>query len=93
MAFIMRNRLTHANLKTNPYASYLFKEDGPGYQGVRLLLRKVKEDADKELIRRMTRRHLSPEEDAARGPKFIVYFEIQQVLPLVGDGAPHVTVS
>jgi hypothetical protein len=32
----------------------------------------------------MTRRHLSPEEDAARGPKFLVYFKVEQVLTLIG---------
>ena len=30
LAFIMRDRLTHSNLQTNPYAAYLFLEQGPG---------------------------------------------------------------
>ncbi|WP_291316787.1 pyridoxamine 5'-phosphate oxidase family protein, partial [Desulfuromonas sp.] len=33
LAFIMRDRLTHKNLTENPYAAYLFVEDGPGYRG------------------------------------------------------------
>ncbi|MGB5219340.1 MAG: pyridoxamine 5'-phosphate oxidase family protein [Smithella sp.] len=32
LAFIAADRLTHANLKTNPSAVYLFKEDG-SYEG------------------------------------------------------------
>ena len=28
MAFIMRDRLSHYNLQSNPHASYLYKEDG-----------------------------------------------------------------
>lgn len=31
IAFIMRERLTHANLRTNPHAIYIFIESGPGY--------------------------------------------------------------
>lgn len=89
IAFIMRDRLTHSNLEENPYAAYLFMEKGGGYKGVRLFLKKVKEDTDAELIEKMTRRYLSPEEDAAKGPKFIVYFEIEKTLDLIGSGSPN----
>ena len=88
IAFIMRDRLTHYNLTENPYAVYLFIENGPGYRGVRLFLRKVREDTDPELIRQLTRRCLSPEEDAAKGPKFLVYFEVTEKLALIGSGSP-----
>ncbi|HKL49175.1 MAG TPA: pyridoxamine 5'-phosphate oxidase family protein [Desulfuromonadales bacterium] len=88
LAFIMRDRLTHSNLKENPYAAYLFMEKGGGYKGVRMFLKKVKEDTDSELIEKMTRRCLSPEEDAAKGPKFAVYFEIEKTLDLIGSGSP-----
>ena len=40
LAFIMRDRLTHHNLQTNPHAAYLFVEEGPGYKGKRLHLKK-----------------------------------------------------
>lgn len=91
LAFIMRDRLTHHNLQGNPYAAYLFIEQGGGYKGIRLYLKKVKEDTDAELIREMTRRWLSPEEDAAAGPKFLVYFEIEKALDLIGSGSPDIT--
>lgn len=86
LAFIMRDRLTHKNLQSNPFAIYLFMEAGGGYKGVRLFLKKIKEDTNKKLIQSMTRRHLPPDEDKARGPKFIVYFEVTKILPLVGTG-------
>lgn len=88
LAFIMRDRLSHQNLTGNPYAVYLFIEQGPGYRGVRLFLKKVREDTDAELIQAMTRRSLSPEEDRAKGPKFLVYFEINKALDLIGGGRP-----
>lgn len=90
LAFIMRDRLTHHNVQENPYAAYLFIEQGNGYKGVRLFLRKAREDTDPELIRKMTRRWLSPEEDAAKGPKFLVYFQVEKVLDLIGSGSPDI---
>ncbi len=42
IAFIMRERITHANLQTNPHATYLFIQSGPGYSGKRLYLTKLR---------------------------------------------------
>jgi len=92
IAFIMRERLTHDNLQSNPYAAFLFIENGPGHRGLRLFLKKVKEDSDSELISKMTRRHLSPEEDKELGPKFLVYFKVQKLLQLIGSGESHIIV-
>ncbi len=90
VAFIMRDRLTHKNLQSNPYATYLFMENGGFYKGTRLFLKKTKEDTNSKLIESMSRRRLPPDEDKARGPKFIVYFEITKTLPLVGTGKEHI---
>ena len=90
IAFIMRDRLTHHNLEGNPYAVYLFIEEGRGYQGLRLYLKKVKEDTNAELIQVLTRRCLNPEEDEAKGPKFLVYFEIEKTLNLIGSDSPGI---
>ena len=91
LAFIMRDHLTHHNIGSNPYAAYLFIEDGPHYKGIRLFLKKVREDTDPELIAKMTRRHLTPEQDKAKGPKFLVYFSLEKILPLVGNYDPEIT--
>ena len=91
VAFIMRERLTHENLTSNPYAAYLFLEDTPGHRGIRLFLKRIREDDNPELIARMSRRHLKPEVDAQKGPKHLVYFTIEKVLPLIGSGEPPVT--
>ena len=84
LAFIMRDRLTHAYLQENDRAAYAFIEDTGGYKGLRLFMKKIREDSDQELVARMTRRNLSPAEDAEKGPKFIVYFQVEKVLSLVG---------
>lgn len=91
IAFIMRDRLTHKNLQSNPFAIYLFMENDRFYKGTRLFLKKIKETTDHKLLESMSKRHLPPDEDKARGPKFIVYFEITKTLPLVGTGKEHIT--
>ena len=93
IAFIMRDRLTHKNITANPYAVYLFIENAGGYKGVRLFLKKVREDDDAELIKQMTRRCLTAEEDAAKGPKFLVYFEVEKILNLIGGDSPDISLG
>lgn len=93
LAFIMRDRLTHHNLQENPYAAYLFLEAGRGYKGLRLFLKKIREDQDSELIEKLTRRCLTPEEDEAKGPKFLVYFKIEKALNLIGSESPELSLS
>ena len=85
LAFIMKDRLSHTNLMTNPYASYLFVEEGRGYKGKRLYLRKVAEEKETERLYRLRRRITPPEGDPDNDPRFLVFFELERVRPLVGD--------
>ena len=91
LVFIMRDRLTHHNIGSNPHAVYLFIEEGPHYKGIRLFLKKVREDTNPELIAKMTRRQLTPEQDKAKGPKFLVYFTLEKILPLIGNNETEIT--
>ncbi|HEX7504860.1 MAG TPA: pyridoxamine 5'-phosphate oxidase family protein [Syntrophales bacterium] len=86
VAFIMADRLTHHNVKQNPRAAYLFREAGEKYAGKRLYLRRVKEIQDTKLVSEMRRKNY-PEIVGKYGDenKFVVYFKIDKVLPLVGD--------
>ena len=84
LAFIMRERLSLKNLQSNPYATFLFMEQAAHLNGIRLFIKKTGEDTNDELISRMTRRNLTPEEDKAAGPKHIVYFSLGKILSLVG---------
>jgi hypothetical protein len=86
-AFIMPHRLTHQNLQENPHAAYLFMESGPGYKGKRLYLTKVKEEQDTELLYSLRRRVYPPGKEKQEGPRFLVFFRIDKVLPLIGAGA------
>jgi hypothetical protein len=86
MAFIMPQRLTHSNLQENPQAAYLFTEKGPGYKGKRLYLTKVREEQDTELLYSLRRRTYPEEKEKLEGPRFLVFFRVDQVLPLIGAG-------
>ena len=83
IALIMRDRLTHHNLQSNPHACYLFIEKGPGYKGKRFFLSKVREEQDTELLQSLRRRQYIDEKDETR---FLVFFKIDKELPLVGAG-------
>jgi hypothetical protein len=85
VAFIMRDRLTHSNLQSNPHAAYLFMEKGAGYQGKRLFLTKVSEEQDSSRLAELRRRSYPPEKDR-RESNYLVFFKIDRILPLVGSG-------
>jgi len=86
LAFIMPQRLTHNNLQSNPQAAYLFLEAGPGYKGKRLYLSKIREEQDTDLLYSLRRKTYSDEKDKKEGPRFLVFFQVDQVLPVVGPG-------
>ncbi len=81
LAFIMRDRLTHHNLQSNPSATFLFIEEGTGYQGKRLFLKKIREENNPELVKKIKRRQYTDENEE---PLFLVYFAVEKELPLVG---------
>lgn len=83
IAFIMADRLTHKNLQSNPHAAYLFVQSGEKLAGKRLYLTKIKEEKDSELIETLRRRHY---EEYKSKTNYFVYFHIDKVLPLIGDG-------
>jgi hypothetical protein len=85
VAFIMRDRLTHANVGSNPHAAYLFMEEGSGgYEGIRLFLTKIGEEEDSERLYALRRRDHNEikESRKERGPLFLVEFKVDKIIPL-----------
>lgn len=86
VAFIMNDRLSHSNLRTNPHAVYLFIEetpsDGKRWSGKRLYLTKTGENTDSDLIHSL-RRHTR--EDDSGKTKYLVTFSVDRIRPLTGD--------
>ena len=84
IALIMADRRSHRNLQANPRAVYLFKEEG-SYRGRRLYLMKTKEEKDSPLIAEIRRRKSSDVEGRdGDGTKFLVWFRIVRIRPLIG---------
>ena len=86
VAFIMADRLSHHNIEQNPCAAFLFREAGEKYAGRRLYLRKSHEVQDPQLVSEMRRKkHAEASGKYSSENKFVVYFKIEKVLPLIGD--------
>ena len=86
VAFIAADKLTHANLQSNPHAVYIFKEKDR-YEGRRLYITKLREEKDSPLIDEIRReRHKEVEGKDKTGSKSLIYFHVDNVLPLIGDG-------
>ena len=83
IAFIMTDRLTHQNLQSNARAAYLFIEKEEGYKGKRIYLSKIREEKDSEILDSV-RRKKYPD---LQGKEYLVYFRIDKILPLIGEGA------
>ena len=85
IGFIMADRLTHANLQSNNQAAYLFKEKGTGYKGIRLFLSKLREEQDSDLLYSIRSKRYASEKEEGK-TRFLVFFNVDKVLPLVGAG-------
>jgi hypothetical protein len=85
IAFIMRERLSHLNLKSNPHAAYMFVEQGEGYAGKRLYLTKIREETNTSLVEKIIRKkpEISPPNDDSN--KYLVIFQVDNIWPLVGE--------
>jgi hypothetical protein len=85
IAFIMRNRLSYANVRSNPHAAYIFVEDGDGYKGKRLYLIKIREEQNSELIQEISRRSYDSDKEDLKESRYLVYFKLEKELPLIGS--------
>lgn len=83
LAIIMRDKLTHHNLQSNPHATFLFVEDGSGYKGKRLFMTKRREEENSSLLKELRRRQYP---DSKEETRFLVFFSLDKELPLIGAG-------
>lgn len=85
VALVMKQRISHQNLRSNLHAAYLFHEKGDGHKGLRLYLTKLREEKNQSLIEALHKKQpcMYPAEDDSE--KFLVFFRVEQVRPLIGD--------
>jgi hypothetical protein len=80
IAFIMLNKLSYANIQSNPKAAYMFLQEN--YQGKRFYLKKIKEEKDQNKINEMLR-HKYDDPEVLAQEKALVYFEVEKELPIL----------
>lgn len=85
IAFIMADRRSHRNLQSNPKAAYLFIEEGGGYVGKRIYVKKSGEDKNTPLINELRRKKRADSTEDNGKDRFLVYFTITGIRPLAGD--------
>ena len=78
--FLAAPTQTLQNLEQNPYAHYLFAQEGEGYEGIRLQLKLLNIDKDAKRAKSLRRRH----KEADAHEVSILEFEIIETSPLVG---------
>ncbi len=77
--FVTIERKNLQNLKENPNAYYLFKEEKEGYEGIRMVLKLKRDFIDDALADKLARGHRTSEYQ-----RHILEFEIVDTHPLVG---------
>ena len=87
IAFVMKERLSHQNLKTNLHAAYMFIEKDGEYTGKRLYLTKLREETNTTIIEEYIKKQPYIAEKGDDSNKYIVYFHVDNIWPLVGDEA------
>lgn len=79
-ALIMNDRVSHANIRENPRAAYLFVEEGTKSRGIRVYLEKTGETDDPGEIEKFRRHHGS---DNADKKLFLVKFNVVRTREIV----------
>ncbi len=84
IVFVMRERLSHQNIRHNPNAAYMFVERPSNEGGVRLYLSVLREETNVSVVEQIIKEHpeICPHPDEAN--KYLVHFRVERVRELVG---------
>lgn len=83
IAFSMLERLSYANIQSNPKAAYMFIERGEGYAGKRMYLTMTGEEKDPDKIKAVKQQHERAKDDDGK-VRHLIYFTVDGTRPLVG---------
>jgi hypothetical protein len=92
IAFVMRQQLSHQNIRGHLNAAYMFIEKTrehktcSDYKGIRLYLTMQREEINQSVIEEMRKKDpcIYPKEDDSE--KYLTFFAVTRIRPLVGDG-------
>ncbi len=88
VAFVMREKHSHQNLKSNLSAAYMFIDNIAKNAGIRLFLTKTREETNQTVVAQMIKEQpqIAPPEDT--GNKYLVFFNVDKTIALAGDTEP-----
>lgn len=90
VVFIMADRLTRKNLKSNPAAAFLFMEAGEGFSGKRLFLSMTGESSGEgESEAELLEWYEKSKKTYPKETLYLGYFRVDEVLPLVSELERH----
>lgn len=85
IAFVTTNRLTYANLQSNPQAAYLFLESGGVYGGKRLFLTKIQELKGEDVTQPELKERYEKAVKTYKNEQFtVVFFRVNEIRQLIG---------
>lgn len=84
VAFSMLERVSYANIQSNPRAAYMYIEQGEGYNGKRMYLTMTGEEKDPERIETIKKQH-EKAKDYDGKVRHLIYFSVDRTRPLVGS--------
>ena len=85
IALVMRERLSHQNIRGNPNAAYMFIEKAGSIKGLRLYLTIVREETNVSMVEKIIEEHpeICPSPDEAN--KYLVHFKVERIRELIGS--------
>jgi hypothetical protein len=92
VAFVMRQQLSHQNIRGHLNAAYMFIEKAEDYKasedykGVRLYLTLQREEINQSVIEGMHKKNPCIYSDKDDSEKYLVFFTVTRLRPLVGNG-------
>ena len=92
IAFVMRQRLSHQNVREHIHAAYMFIEKTQeyktceDYKGIRLYLTLQREEINQSVIEEMRKKDPSIYSEGDDSEKYLTFFAVTRIRPLVGDG-------
>lgn len=84
VALSMLEKLSYANIKSNPKAAYMFVESGGGYKGTRFYLIMTGEETNPERITEIRNQRVKVKHYDEK-IRHLIYFRVERIRPLVGD--------
>jgi hypothetical protein len=86
IALSMLERTSYSNLQSNPKASYMFLEQGEGYNGKRLYLTRIDEESDTKRIIEIKAQHPKRHQSKTEAIRHLIYFSIDKIRLIIEPG-------